>query len=463
MKHYGAVLTGPNNIVDGSESSSLVIGTSSTDNDNLVIHNIAGPSGSTDKLITASGLVIVPSAAGRGNSFLIGADGREVSYADVVAGAGVAASTNSATGTFPIKGVNAANESIFANSIITEIAPSGGLNYDATGDGATAATNSNADGINIAGNLVVSDNVTITGNIEVAGTATYTHPSVAVYADKYIEFNVGTTRTTAKTAGDGGFLVETAHDAGGGNPTFGGFRYNSSATNNSKLEYSADAGADGSGTWTPLADGLSSVRGAAGISVATTGTVDGLTPSTSSPTIKLDLDTTATGGLGFTVGTDAAGQVGIKADGVRETMLATAADTTNSGDAAAASGDVLVYNDAGDGSFTWVAQSDLSITPTSAYTADHTAATGGVITVPAATHLQTGSDFTVIVSEYLTSGGVQHTGAGAVAGLRKSQIIPESIIVGSDSSGSGGSLEGTVTIQLSAAQAANQFRVKISS
>ena len=85
MKHYGASLTGANNVVDGGEASVLTIGDASTHNDKIVIHNQNTASGSTDAAIASTtGLVIAPTAAGRGATHVLGADGREVAITSLV-------------------------------------------------------------------------------------------------------------------------------------------------------------------------------------------------------------------------------------------------------------------------------------------------------------------------------------------------------------------------------------------
>ena len=85
MKHYGASLTGANNVVDGGEASVLTIGDTSTHNDKIVIHNQNTASGSTDAAIASTtGLVIAPTAAGRGATHVLGADGREVAITSLV-------------------------------------------------------------------------------------------------------------------------------------------------------------------------------------------------------------------------------------------------------------------------------------------------------------------------------------------------------------------------------------------
>ena len=80
-------------------------------------------------------------------------------------------------------------------------------------------------------------------------------------------------------------------------------------------------------------------------------------------------------------------------------------------------------------------------------------------------HGLSGSDFTVTVYEYLTgaTGNTQHTGSNSVANLRKSQVFPESVVIGTQASGAGELLEGRVAITLGTPQNGNQFQVIIKS
>ena len=87
--------------------------------------------------------------------------------------------------------------------------------------------------------------------------------------------------------------------------------------------------------------------------------------------------------------------------------------------------------------------------------------TGG--TLP---HGLDGSDFTVTIYEYLATNGTQHTGSNSVAGLRKSQVFPESVVIGTLAAADGGAgvtLEGRVAITLGTPQDGNQFQVIIKS
>ena len=103
MKHYGAVLTGDNNIIDGGESSILRVGDS---NDAFIIGtpNISGSTfdsnTSTWTHPTAGGLSI---ESLNGETHVLGADGREIAVASIATG-GTGATYNSILDRLPVLG-----------------------------------------------------------------------------------------------------------------------------------------------------------------------------------------------------------------------------------------------------------------------------------------------------------------------------------------------------------------------
>ena len=447
MKHYGALLTGANNTV-AEDSSVLTVGNSTAaqgvaaTQDSIVIYNLAGPSGATDKAVSAAGLVIVPSAVGRGNTHILGADGREVEIAAIGGN-----SLNSRETFIPTKGVDADGNDIFVNSIISEEfdtttpTPS---NYDMTGDSATTTTNSNAVGVNIGGNLNVTNNLsvtgntTITGNLDVTGSTNFRHETISQYSDTFIELNVAQDKTTASLNGTGGLLVEHTFDAGGGNALYGGLRFNGTADSNvGRWEYNlaADVNGDPSvatstgavGEWIPFPMGtLTGVQGGNGVTVQTTGTHDGLTASPTNPVIELDLHTTAAdrstlGGLAIVDVTGGTGnnELGIAAGGIVEEMLS-ATNTPTAGN---------ILSAAADGRFTWVAAggtgnvNKFTISGTKA--AMTTSVTVGTSAISATSGIAAGDqNLQVQVFESVTNGF--------------SQILPESIVISDGTVGSAG-------------------------
>ena len=585
MKHFGAVLTGDNNIVDGNDSSNLTIGTSASNNDAIIIHNEAPKAAAANKIIpnaaaitagTADfGLVLVPystvtyTGANNVPSHLLGADGREVAVSDLDIGA----STNSVTGDIPVKGIDTDGETIFVNSIMKEI---GTLNYDATGDNATSSTNSSATGIEIEGSLVISgstSNLTVQGDATVNGDLTIngdrfiSHSQDTFVSDRYFETNhpvagsaysnnltggfvvvqtaspstatttaVAVANTvnqpvTAPASGDltldfdnaipaapgggdaliltvtaaangavlttgflvvsSGFGTTTATFAGpidglGSIPADGATLNFSTATLTSSDNSATGAGLrfngtswqaatsipnlstaatiDSTGNWADLTtatSGVNSVNAGAGLTEAGTGTA-----------VDLDIDLTAQGsdgasGLGFSAGaSDNGSTLQIADDGIWERKLKT--DVANVSDdgfvgVATRSGTNYAVGITADGQFSYFSPASGTVGKhANTYTAD---ASTALISIPAATHGLTGTDFTVIIYEYLTgtTGATQHTGSGAVTNLRTSQILPESVRIGTNSAGTGETLAGTVTIALPLTQVSNQFRVVVKS
>ena len=168
MKHFGASLTGISNAVDDGVSI-LKIGASTaaqadnTTKDSIVIYNIAGPSNATDKVATAgseaAGLVIVPSAAGRGATHIIGADGREVAITDVGGG------LNPSNLFVPIRGASGADANKFLDSAISQAA-----------SGKTEA-------------VTVGGDLTVTGNFHVNGMESNINAVNTYVRDRYFETN----------------------------------------------------------------------------------------------------------------------------------------------------------------------------------------------------------------------------------------------------------------------------------
>ena len=123
MKHYGALLSGANNQVDGGEVSILTVGSATTQDDKIIIYNENDGETSSeysqttgDALITTAGpagFVIVPSAAGRGSTHVLGADGREVPISGI-GGIG----HNTAEYFVPALAYNSQNDPHFVDSAI---------------------------------------------------------------------------------------------------------------------------------------------------------------------------------------------------------------------------------------------------------------------------------------------------------------------------------------------------------
>ena len=121
MKHFGAQLAGINNEVDGDLASRLVVGTASSNNDSIVIHNEQVITSTADKVVgTDLGLVIVPSATGRGATHVLGADGREVSIANI-SGGGHGSTFNETVDTLPVLGQNGSGAFEWEDSLISQI------------------------------------------------------------------------------------------------------------------------------------------------------------------------------------------------------------------------------------------------------------------------------------------------------------------------------------------------------
>lgn len=124
MKHYSASLVGGANSVDEG-ASIITVGNSraaqgvAATQDSIVIYNVEGPSGLTNKATSAAGLVIVPSADDIGSTHVIGADGREIAISDF-AGGGSAATFNPTVDFVPVHGHTGTGASEWENSLISQ-------------------------------------------------------------------------------------------------------------------------------------------------------------------------------------------------------------------------------------------------------------------------------------------------------------------------------------------------------
>ena len=392
MKHYGAVLTGDNNIVDGGESSVLTIsGTSG--NDKVVIYNqndAATASEYAGDVITGdaktgdagpSGLVIVPSVAGRGATHILGADGREVEIAAV--GGGV-----TAVGTIPV-----AHDSTVADDTFTGTADE----YIAS-----ALSQSGAGASSV---------ITVAGDLQVNGTTTTVNSTTVTLADKFLELGTASADFVA-TADSGGLLI--VDQRSGGTNGYGGLRWNGST---SKFQFSSDTTNGTDGTWVDFAagtDGIATVVGGAGVNVQTTTPAD-----TNNPIVSVDLKALVTtagatapeGGLTFS-GSGNSRTVQIGTDSVASGNLF----ATNDG----AAGQVLSLSNDTTGQMTWVTVAGGTVQKYSTGAATKAAGDAG-FTITAATHGLTGEDFTISMYELLTGSGTDPQGY--------SQILPQRILI----------------------------------
>ena len=196
MKHFGALLTGQNNTVDGGEDSRLVVGTASSNNDAIIIHNEAPAIITAAKTLTDSGLVLVPyntvtyDSTSGAPSHILGADGREVAVSDLVV-----QQDFSAIGTIPVSAD--ADNNLTGSGTVTQFIDSA-LSQTGSGAGST---------------VTAAGNFTITGNLTVSGDRTILNTAQSVTEDKYIVVNtVATADGTEPVAAtqDGGLLVRRA-------------------------------------------------------------------------------------------------------------------------------------------------------------------------------------------------------------------------------------------------------------
>ena len=195
MKHFGAVLTGDNNIVDGGDSSILTI-SASAGNDKIIIYNqndaataseYAGGVFTGDALISdtgPTGFVIVPSVAGRGATHVLGADGREVAITSL--------STSVNTNLI----IPVSNGTSFVDSA---------LSVSATGTANTVT-------------VTAAGNMTIEGNLIVNGTRTVIHSADSFVSDRYFGTNHPVDGSPYVNNQNGGFVV--VRTGNGGTSTF---------------------------------------------------------------------------------------------------------------------------------------------------------------------------------------------------------------------------------------------------
>ena len=450
MKHFGAILSGDNNVVDGGDSSILTIGESTAaqgvanTQDSIVIYNVAGPTGATDKTTSSAGFVLVPSATGRGATHVIGADGREIAISTI------SGTFNPTAGTIPL-----AMDGSDADT-----------DPDSWADSALTQT-----GTSTSSTVTAAGNLTVNGNLQVLGTTTNINSTQVDIADAFItlaDTDLPVSNTTPVSNINGGILVETDRTSDGTTETktYGGLRYN--ATTN-QWEASSDTNATGVGTWTPFGmagASVTAIQGGDGVTVATTGMVDGLTASTNTPVASVAVtaagissSTVAGGGLGIDAVTgNGNNTLGIAFGGITAGQFATAISTTRTGLANGTAGQVLQSQ--GNGGFSW-GDATGSVRK---YGGNQTVV-AGVISIPAATHglSTTDTDYSVKIYEYQDTSGNQVTGSTLTAATRYNEIFPEAVTIGRLSAGTGTELLGTVTITLPTSQNSNIFRVVIKS
>ena len=412
MKHYSASLVGQNNAVDDANiDSRLQIGA----DDSL---EIAAPH--TDST-TGVGLEIT--TADPETKYLRG-DGQEALITGLQLG------LNNITALHvPLQNATA---DAYVDSQISQSAVGTGAVNITIGDDA-AGTTSVTGNLSVGGNATISGNTTITGNLDVTGETNFRHQSISTYTDTFIELNVAQDVASndplagqSVTGGVGGILVEsdvTYSAQGVASATqLGGLRFNGAFNSGAgRWEYNNGVtGTDGSGgTWVPFTSGtLTAVQGGNGISVATTGTIDGLTASATEPVVSVDLTATAagTGGLAVTTGTTGDGNetLGIAANGITEQML-------NVPGTAGQAGNVLSLVDATAGTFGWVPAGGGGTTrkitsPIGTGTGTQTYSVDTTTTNSQVTGTNLGIDVIVAVYEDAAGGG-------------RSQIIPESVTV----------------------------------
>ena len=425
MKHFGAKLAGAANTVDGDESSILTIGTGTGNNDSIIIHNETGADEAAgDKTLTDKGLVIVPTASGRGATHVLGADGREVLRTDL----GATANDNLF---IPIS-----TGSSFVNSAISQ---------DVTTDATTVRTIAIGDAEDIV-------NITGTANIATAVINDLTVSNMhsinadnSFVADKYFETNHPVDGAAYAATQDAGYVVvQTAATTGSGatqthTPLTGaGIRFNPAASAGDRWEVAetfdftdgsggaAGSGAVPTGTWTSIGDyaaaavstGVTSIQAGRGVSEHASGdaAVDGLTPSDGSPVLRIE--TTTNGGIDFSA-TGAAGTLELQDGGIVADYLN--GDTTGAAFSALGNGTAgQILASRGNGRFQW--------SPAPTGTSATRAFTGTKITTATSfrilqtDHLFAGQNLNVQVYESITGGFTQ--------------IIPESILI-SDGSAAG--------------------------
>ena len=379
MKHYGAVLSGDNNILDGGDSSILTIGTSSSNNDSIVIYNAAPATATANKVIgTDFGLTLVPyntityTGANNVPSHVLGADGREVAVADL-----------STPQDFNTRGV-------------IPVASDSTDGFTGSGDGdqyidsAISQTGAGS-----------SSTITIAGNLQVSGTTTTVDSTTVTLADKFLE--LGTASADFSAMKDSGGLLIVGSRTSGTN-AYGGFRWNEDDT---KFEWSSDTTTGADGTWNDFGS-IDSVAAGAGIEIDVT--------APRAPKVIVDIEaldvTAGQGGLALDKSDDTA-KLKIADEGIGEHNLA----VTNAG----TPGQVLSRT--ATNQFTWVDQSG-GFAQKQVFTGSKSAT--ATIAIPFATTAvpntshSLGADIQVQCFESVTGGF--------------SQFIPESIVIAADGS-----------------------------
>ena len=445
MKHYGAVLTGDSNIVDGNDSSVLTIGTATANDDKIIIYNAAPGTVADGKDTDDIGLVIVP--YGTFSWSQVGTTGRYIPTHGLAADGGEYLLSDIQLAVNENLSIPISNGTSFVDSVITQ----------------DVITQTDTEAVVVTIGNSANDSVVITGNLTVNGTTTTVNSTTLDVADVYI--TAATTNLNAdKPATAGGMFVEylientnTTQEV-----TYAGIRVGADGI----WEVTSNATTpDGStGDWDDLGlstGGVSSIRGAAGIAVHTAATPlqDGLTPSTQSPVLRValtplsitDPGTTAGGGLTFDGTADGSQTIGIDDGGITAGQLASRVSAASSLGAAnnrgglgdGTAGQVLASS--GDGGFTWTSALQK-------YADDHTVASGA-ITIARSTHGIADNDLTITVYEYINaSNGNQITGGATTATANLNMIIPESITI---------TPAGAVTITVGTAQNSNELRVVI--
>ncbi len=403
MKHYSASLVGQaNQVNDTTIDSRLQIGA----DDSI---EIAAPNTGAGGI----GLIITTTAAdtkyldGSGQERLLSS----ISGTEIVAALHV-----------PIS--NAAGDGYVDSQITQSVVGDGGTPTITIGDAVGSTTA-------ITGILTVGGAATIAGNLTVNGALTYLDTANTRIEDQWLELNVPDTSGGAVTPpATAGILF--ANDVEVGQNTspvsFAGIRWSGT-----EFEWNADATASGANTASTTdwqAFGSSDLVAGEGISIVTTGTVDGVTATAADPVISVDLTATAAGegGLEFdAVVGNGNNTLGIAQGGITEQML-------NATGTAGAADDILTLVDATAGTFAWVSRATVAsagssgtvrkvtmdIASSGATTQTYTVNTTTTNTQVSTTNI----GINVVVAVYEFVNGTDDTG-----GL--SQIIPEAVTVSS--------------------------------
>ena len=567
MKHYGALLTGANNTIDGGENSVLTVGA----NDAIIVATARtqsdanlGATISDQEALDAAGLVI---ATANGATHILGADGREVAISDI-GGGSAHALFNPTVHTIPILNRNVTHGNLEWDDSpisLTGGTPAGLTSITATTEGfdprftrnlsftieagdatafatayalnvrtaatitigttqyngdieRTAATTGRFYNNGVFGSIAVgttfqlpvastahghttvtigsdtqigtstSDafDLTVWGNLTVEGTTTTVNSGTVTIEDKYLAINTPDSGSTVTP--DGGLLVTlataTTSTEGAGMGTHAGIRYDESAS-----EWQISQGTPATGgvdaNWSAIgtADaGVDQIIAGQGLRAdgtlvtGDTGTTNSDLPVDGNIILNIAANTNEfiinsnEAGTGVTT-TANAGFLGLNDGGISVSKLSASADTTDTPDRGVAAPTdthyVLAANRTA-GSLTEFTYISPAAGNVNKHAATYTVSGGQIVitstggTLP---HGLDGSDFTVTVYEYLSgsTGNTQFTGSNSVANLRKSQVFPESVVIGTEASGTGELLEGRVAITLGTPQNGNQFQVIIKS